>query len=924
MPNTTDITGLPLALAVDGTEDFPLVQGGTTKRAKTGLIMAGSSGASVQDANTVFAGPVSGPAAAPSFRALVPADIPNGLPAGGDTGQQLVKLSDDDYDVGWVDDPAVPEPANTVLAGPVSGPDADPTFRSLVNGDLPTVDVSHGGSGRTSATAYAVLCGGTTATGAHQSVASVGTTGQALLSNGAGNLPTFQTLATAVGQALTNVDDTNVTLTLGGTPATSLLQATSITAGWSGQLAVTRGGTGIGSVAQGDLLYGSAANTLSALAKSTSATRYLANTGTSNNPAWAQIDLTNGVTGVLPAANGGTGQSSYTVGDMLYASGTTALSKLAASTSGYHLQAAGAGVAPAWAGFLQTGVGAVTRTWLAKDQDIKSVKDYGATGDGTTDDTTAIQAAFTAAQTAGRGAIYFPAGQYKITSAITYDANYLTVYGDGPGASEILCGTNSQNGFAFGNGSSSRESIVVRDLGFNITGLVAKTGGAAVLFSKCQNVATYNLRIANNWHGVRLTACVIANVESLWITDPTATNGVGILIDTSGGNASNDHYVRDVVVTGTLGSECRAAVEINNSTGTWLDTVGGLQCTNGLVILAATGVTIEHIFSSNCAWDTCTNNGALIQANGTGIVRRIVSVGDWYCTNTLSGAATAGAGTVSLASFIGCRFYNNVQHGAAVATGTNLRFQGCQISGNSRSSSGTYDGINIAAGVTLFAVSDCISSQTSGFSNTQRYGLAIETGASDNYIVTDNNFLTNATGGLLDGGSGTSKVIRGNLPTTTLDRSFNKVVIGTTDQISIAPQFQAFGTIACTHTGTASYVLHASGGGSDEKYSDFNYGSAAFNMRFLNDAFNSATTWLSATRSGMTTTAIGLTATTVTLTGNATVTGTLRINQAPAAIGTGAKTITNAADSSTNFGHYLSLNMNGTTYYIPCSSVAPT
>ena len=42
---------------------------------------------------------------------------------------------------------------------------------------------------------------------------------------------------------LTKADDTNVTLTLGGTPATALLQATSITAGWAGQLALARGGT---------------------------------------------------------------------------------------------------------------------------------------------------------------------------------------------------------------------------------------------------------------------------------------------------------------------------------------------------------------------------------------------------------------------------------------------------------------------------------------------------------------------------------------------------------------------------------------------------------------------------------------------------------------------------------------------------------
>jgi hypothetical protein len=65
--------------------------------------------------------------------------------------------------------------------------------------------------------------------------------------------------------------------------------------------------------AQGDLLYASAANTLARLAKSTTATRYLANTGTSNNPAWSQIDLTNGVTGVLPVANGGTNASTASI-----------------------------------------------------------------------------------------------------------------------------------------------------------------------------------------------------------------------------------------------------------------------------------------------------------------------------------------------------------------------------------------------------------------------------------------------------------------------------------------------------------------------------------------------------------------------------------------------------------------------------------
>lgn len=108
-----------------------------------------------------------------------------------------------------------------------------------------------------------------------------------------------------VPAALTKVDDTNVTLSLGGTPSTALLQPVSLTLGWTGELSNTRGGTGLSSYTQGDILYYDSSTTLSKLAKNTSATRYLSNTGTSNNPAWAQIDLTNGTTGILPSSQGG-------------------------------------------------------------------------------------------------------------------------------------------------------------------------------------------------------------------------------------------------------------------------------------------------------------------------------------------------------------------------------------------------------------------------------------------------------------------------------------------------------------------------------------------------------------------------------------------------------------------------------------------
>lgn len=64
--------------------------------------------------------------------------------------------------------------------------------------------------------------------------------------------------------------------------------------------------TNVPSVVQGDLLYGQSPGILAALAKDTNATRYLSNTGSSNNPAWAQVTLVTGVSGYYGASKSAT------------------------------------------------------------------------------------------------------------------------------------------------------------------------------------------------------------------------------------------------------------------------------------------------------------------------------------------------------------------------------------------------------------------------------------------------------------------------------------------------------------------------------------------------------------------------------------------------------------------------------------------
>lgn len=89
--------------------------------------------------------------------------------------------------------------------------------------------------------------------------------------------------------------------------------------------------------------------------------------------------------------------------------------------------------------FTQSGTGAVTRTVQSKLTDVVSVKDFGAKGDGVTDDTAAIQAAINSIPTNQETSygIYFPAGNYLTTSNLNVSSRLIIFYGDGPLASVI-------------------------------------------------------------------------------------------------------------------------------------------------------------------------------------------------------------------------------------------------------------------------------------------------------------------------------------------------------------------------------------------------------------------------------------------------------------------------------------------------------
>lgn len=82
-------------------------------------------------------------------------------------------------------------------------------------------------------------------------------------------------------------------------------------------------------------------------------------------------------------------------------------------------------------GFLPAGTGAVATDVQTKLREVVSVKDFGAVGDGVTDDTPAVLAGVAHLKAIGGGTLFFPQGTYRVTSEILIDSPSIRFVGTG-------------------------------------------------------------------------------------------------------------------------------------------------------------------------------------------------------------------------------------------------------------------------------------------------------------------------------------------------------------------------------------------------------------------------------------------------------------------------------------------------------------
>jgi hypothetical protein len=488
----------------------------------------------------------------------------------------------------------------------------------------------------------------------------------------------------------------------------------------------------------------------------------------------ANNDITSlsGLTTALSVAQGGTGNATYTDGQILIGNSTggglvkttlTAGSGISVTNGGGSITIA-VNAAPSTAiTFTATGTGATSRAGNAKFGDVVSVKDFGAVGDGTTDDTTAINNAL-----AAHKCVYFPKATYKITGTLSITLDGARVYGDGTNGTIITSTSTTLPMFSI---ASSLSGVTIEDL--QLTRSVTATSGADGITSATVSIGQAMLRrllIQNQYRGLALGPTDFSEVLHV-IVQKCQSHGV-YLTNTAADGACQWSF-DSVLAQMCVGDGYRfqqVAGPAQVTLGTWKNVATFANSGRGISILGSAGVPVNDF----------RLNGGFVGEDGDDEIYLDTFGGSHTITGTfieLAGRRTTGPTLATAASGLGSGVNitsNNTDvhltgvHASACSydgfyvNGTTQSLSGCSGKNNGQASvAGRRNGVNTTSGRTI--VTGGIFGNT-GAGTSQQYGAFATDG--NNLSVGFCDLTNNATAAFSATSSTTYITSVGNLPNT--------------------------------------------------------------------------------------------------------------------------------------------------------------
>lgn len=420
--------------------------------------------------------------------------------------------------------------------------------------------------------------------------------------------------------------------------------------------------------------------------------------------------------------------------------------------------------------FMASATGTV-RTSQAKLQESISVQDYGAVGDGTTDDTTAFNSAHTAAAALNK-AVFIPAtaAGYKLASTVTVKTSMF-----GEGSLTVLTTSSATVDVL----QCAVAQVTLRD--FAITSSVTRTAGSYINFNGTANNNNYcradRLLLSNWFNGITIGGGGSTGIHLNDVFMSTnVVSGTGVTLSTAA-NAVNIVF-NDLLILGpTSGTQCVSGILIVNAGDVLLNNVSTVKTGTGLNIKPTAAKNIQACMVSNSYFDSGTGQGINVDPAATATVKLLKVMNTWCCSNgngiVLNPSNT---GTTTRVELVNVTASNNTGQGILAQAGgtvTNLQIIGGSASANT-------NGVYIGATTSGVVIHGHTSGAAGEFAGNSAFGINIEA-AADNFVITGNKLAGNTSGAISDATTpAITRIIRDNITFVTEASGTGSILSGTT------------------------------------------------------------------------------------------------------------------------------------------------
>ena len=385
-----------------------------------------------------------------------------------------------------------------------------------------------------------------------------------------------------------------------------------------------------------------------------------------------------------------------------------------------------------------------------------SVKWFGAKGDGTTDDTAAIQAAISATQAAGGGAVWFPAGTYHITDTLNITAGGVTLQGSGTGSTVLSFANGASDCIVMNSGTTQLYRSHVKDM--TITG-VAKTGGRALYIGYFANCNIERVEFQSAYNGIEIYITNTITLRDILINGITNATGYGIYWHApSDGSARSDVLnCQNVTIQANYSGADGVVWDGLAQTLNWLH--GGiLKCRRGLWI-KNTGLAISNTPGFLESFGLAIEGASLecVRIEGGYQYRFVDSLlttmygsngnTDDYAVNILADASYSITNSIK---FDNCRIGLCAKE-AVYCAARNVQFTGCTFPAASLSAPNTYPAVHLLSPAQDIEITGCYDTEWGATSQTN-YSVQIDSGVS-RVTGVGNYFYAGQTGAVLNNSS---------------------------------------------------------------------------------------------------------------------------------------------------------------------------